>query len=186
MVEASSIPLPLSDLTFVLWSDECREYQWNWSAPTEPKLGPILIHHADQKVPGSIDGLPVLGLPYTDSAAMALLRAVNMLVVPLLFRSEVCLDYLDLAFMLARGGRVTALGPVSSSGAASVGLNAVCEPGAALNRFTLVLIPDMGSSDRTLWEHVDDLAGCKADLSLIAAHFYKGDEVVVWVMAVEP
>jgi len=82
MVEASSIPLPLSDLTFVLWSDECREYQWNWSAPTEPKLGPILIHHADQKVPGSIDGLPVLGLPYTDSAAMALLRAVNMLVVP--------------------------------------------------------------------------------------------------------
>lgn len=174
-----------ADLVFVLWSNECCEQDWNWLASEEPRLGPILIHHVDQKVPLSIRGFPTVRLPYVDNAASALLRAVNMLVVPLIYRSEICLDYLDLAFMMAKGGRLKMSGPFSLSGSAIGAMDVISKQLRGSYLYFLVLVPDSGFSDRELWALVDDLAQVRTDLSLFASHYYQGRGVIVWAMLIE-
>lgn len=189
-IEWKLAPLPgqldhSADLTLVLWSDECFEGLVNLLALDGPRLGIIVMHHRDQQVPSIIGGHHLLRLSYAASPITELLQVVQMLAVPLLFRSVICVDYLDLAFMLARGGRLRMFGPFSLDCRSTHWTKPLHSLVREQDMYALILLPDSDPRERRFSQAANELAKLDPDLLLIAAHFHRGEEAALWILAVD-
>lgn len=179
-------PLPCAsndivDLTFVLWEEERRLEIADFLAHRRPGLGSIVVHDRAENVPDIIGELRLIRFFYTETPALDIALAVRMLAFPLLYRSEVCVAYEDLAFMLQRSGHITLWGPLPA-GDAHLPLK-LQELACGPCTYSLVLLPE--SDAKNLWPTVEQLSAINGNFAIVAAHLHAGEEAAVWVMTID-
>lgn len=109
-VDWASVPLPRkpsgqAEYTFVLWS-EFAPAQLRELLTTGERTAILVLARQGDRVPGAVDGRRIARLVSDVSLVETICRLVPALILPLVYRSPICLDYADLEFALGLGGNV--------------------------------------------------------------------------------
>ncbi|OOG54635.1 hypothetical protein B0E47_11205 [Rhodanobacter sp. B05] len=95
---------------FVIWNDTLTETLTVQLATPGFRSIVLILHGPDQAPPATLNGRPLAHFRFDGTPLDAVLSLIAPLVLPLIYRSVVCVALEDYEYLFARGGRLRCLG----------------------------------------------------------------------------
>ena len=93
----------------VIWDDSLHGPLAAQLAPPSFRSIVVILHRRNQTPPATINGRPMVHMSFGGIPWDAVLALVAPLLMPLVCRSVVCVDFADFEFLFAHGGRLRCL-----------------------------------------------------------------------------
>ena len=100
---------PETAFVIVIWDDSLNGPLAAQLAPPISRSIIVILHRRDQTPPAAIHGRPMVHMSFDGTPWDAVLSLVAPLLMPLVYRSIVCVDLADFEFLFAHGGRLRCL-----------------------------------------------------------------------------
>jgi len=94
---------------FVIWNDALTDTLTELLATPEFLSIVVIFHRPDQAPPATLNGRPLVHFSFDGEPRDAVLGLVEPLLMPLVYRSVVCVELADFEFLFAHGGRLRCL-----------------------------------------------------------------------------